>query len=389
MSRSSIGLVVVALASFGCSVDDQGTTNEPPETAARGIITCSDPDNCALPNGGGVYTEELGHIGFGANQYMISRFVNTGTSVEVQGRGYNPYTGLFYTHGAELAEAIYNGNSYHLVSVSESLTTPTFVLGSSNGNITLTGQGILGLQLVFKSDSGMQTLSFVEYLGPDTNPNTPDQATLQQFHAKWNDGIGLSGQAQEYCTRAPVKDQPLASDAVVFQQAIAVNPITAVMVRNNNFVTLSCRHGAIATARWWGYKYRDTQANADLFEAAMHMKRASYCGDDTFYTRANTDILINDGHFETMGLGSDVYEASWGRPNGDPSKPIRALCVNRHYSRHPFAKFPPGDDGVEFGGRCINPQTGDVAFMIYACPEAPNSLGVITDQAANPPLVNQ
>jgi hypothetical protein len=122
----------------------------------------------------------------------------------------------------------------------------------------------------------------------------------------------------------------------------------------NSYVTLSCLHGAIATAHWWGYSYRGTPAQTDMFEAAMHMKRASYCGDDAFYTRRNVVIMMRD---EVGNLGNDAirpleFEASWDRA-WLPDGPIRATCINRLKRRRPGALYPPNPNfGVDFDGTC-------------------------------------
>src|SRR3569833_1807437 len=37
---------------------------------------CPDPTDCSVLNGGGIYTEENGHLGIGSDEYVITRFVN-------------------------------------------------------------------------------------------------------------------------------------------------------------------------------------------------------------------------------------------------------------------------------------------------------------------------
>jgi ADYC domain len=381
----NIGLVVVALT-VGCATEELDTS-EASQQIGKGVGTCPDPFDCTLNNGGGVYTEELGTIGFGTDHYMIGRFVNLGAGLQVQGRGYDPNTGNYYGHTAELVRAIYNGQGYSVVGISESLTLPTVTL---SGLPPLVGPQIAGLQLVFKVDDGIWTLTFTESLADDPGYNSAKLNPLKEFHAVWNEGEGYqSSLAQEYCTRAPVDaTTPGEMDPVVFQQGIDVNPVTAVMVQNNDYVTLSCRHGALATVRFWGYGYRN-QATADLFEGAMHMKRASYCGDDTFYTRRDTLIRVRD----SLGLMDDTldpieFEATWGRPSA--SSPIRALCVNKHWRRRPGVLFPPDQSGVKFNGQCLSPVTGQVLFTIPECTNDvtayPLAFGMLADEAVDPPL---
>jgi hypothetical protein len=382
----NIGLVVVALT-VGCATEELDTS-EASQAIGRGVGTCPDPFNCTLNNGGGVYTEELGNIGFDPDQYMIGRFVNHGTYVGVEGRGYNPDTGNYYAHQPELVGAIYNGHAYSVLSITESLTLPTVTL---RGYGPLVGTQLAGLQLVFKVDDGDWTLTFTESLPDDPGYNGAKLNPLKEFHAMWNEGYGYqSTLAKEYCTRGPVDGHGGEMDPVVFQQGIDVNPITAVMVQNNAYVTLSCRHGAIATVAWWGYSYRDS-SSADLFEAAMHMKRASYCGDDTFYTRRDTEILVRDSS-DLMDdqLDPIEFEATWGRPAG--GGPIRALCVNKHWRRHPGAVFPLDPSGVTFNGTCLSPVTGAVLLTIHECTNDvtayPTAYGMLADEAVDPPLAN-
>lgn len=381
-------MVVVALT-VGCATEALDTSETNQAAGVKGGGTCPDPTDCTLNNGGGVYTEELGTIGLDLDQYMIGRFVNGQYGgVEVEGRGYNPSTGNFYGHPAELAHAIYNGQAYAVESITEWLTLPTVTL---YGLPPLTGPQIAGLSLVFKVDGGTWTLTFTESLPDDPGFNSAKLNPLKEFHAMWNAGDGYnSSDAKEYCTRAPVNGNPGEMDPVVFQQGIDVNPITAVMAQNNSVVTLSCRHGSLATVRWWGYSYRDPNT-ADLFEAAMHMKRASYCGDDTFYTRRNTQILIRDSsNIMQDPLDPIEFEARWGRPSA--GSPIRALCVNKFWRRRPGVNFPPDSSGVKFNGDCLSPVTGQVLFTIPECTNDlsayPAAFGMLSDEAVDPPLAN-
>jgi hypothetical protein len=102
-------------------------------------------------------------------------------------------------------------------------------------------------------------------------------------------------------------------DYVVFQENIDVDPPTGQVTAAPGHMTVSCRGGAMANVFSWGYDH-----NSDLwhFGAAIQMKRASYCGDGTFYTVSGTNIHIQDeeGAEEDPVTDSGV-EAFWG-PNG-------------------------------------------------------------------------
>jgi hypothetical protein len=362
--KTLMGMVVIAGA-IGCGIEaPPGATDETTGQTEQAIgLHCPDPDNCVLSNGGGVYFDELGNAGIGPNDYMITRFVNlSGGGVTIQGRGYNPSNGNFTSRPAGIYGARYNGVSgFHVLEVDESFTVPTIkIIGQTGPAFPVTGVELLNLQLVVSVDEGLYTLSFV---GHESDPNPDGNATLQDFDMGWNAGETATANPTPYCTRAPVYGG--VEDPVVFQQGIAINAVTGVMMErnNNSFVTLSCRHGGIAASRWWGYIYRGDLASAQMFASAIQMKRASYCGDETFYTRANTFIEVRDSA-GIMGdtLDPAAFEASWGvTANG-----VRAVCVNLNHVRRAGALWPPNPGGDAFGGTCLDgtqiPDCGYGAF---------------------------
>ena len=361
--KRHFGLVVIALA-IGCGTEalDTGETEQ-------GLTKhCPDPDNCTVTNGGGVYTEELGDASIGPNDFMITHFINvSGGGVTLEGRGIDTTHPTYYkTQPGTVYYARYNGGPMRQVlSVSETGTLPTFKLATPNGPNFVTGADLLHLQLVLSFGGKLWSITFWnrwQEPGIAGNPNV----TLQKFDMRWEEGELATANAQPYCRRAPINNSD--PDAVVFEQGIKVNPVTAIMAQDDSYVTLSCRHGAVAMVRWWGYVYNGGPNQTEMFEAAMHMKRASYCGDDSFYTRANTDIMIRDtaGNLHDT-LSPTDFEARWGRPaNGGP---IRALCVNMAHRRHPAALYPPVT-GDLFTGTCENgptiPACADGAFAPLA-----------------------
>jgi hypothetical protein len=378
MSRY-LGLVVVALA-VGCT-DEAIETGVTSQALTR---SCPDPDNCLVSNGGGSYTEELGNAGIGPNDFMITHFMNLGTgnsaSVAFQGRGLNPATGMYTTRGGVVYNARFYGGTYLVKTVTETLTQPTFTLTGPNGDFTVTGNGLANLKLVLSFDGQLWTLAFSNpalYPGPSQN-----DPVLHDFDAQWSLGEPGANPTHPYCYRAQTAaGVPPLTDPVVFQQGINVNPITTVMTHESNYVTLSCLHGAMAQVRSWGYVYRGDADQTIMFEAAMHMKRASYCGDEAFFTRANTTIYIWDdvGVETSTQLTGAGFEASWGQSQNGT---IRALCVHMANRRRPAAVYPPpvwALPGGEFDGTCT--RADNSTFTIPECGNtAPAAWGHLADQ---------
>ncbi len=375
------GLVVVALSAIGCGVDELDTGETEQAAATRG--TCPDPENCTLSNGGGVYTQELGNAHIGPNDLMLTHFINQpGGGVTVEGREFNGVNGYF-KQTSDGVGARYFGVPYSLFGVFESATIPQFRLARDDGStFNVPVSQIAHLELIVRVNEAFWTLSFragVNYGDDAGHGQGVDQLTggpgsqhvvVRAYDMFWNPGLTLAQNPTPYCHLAQLKagpndppPPPPESDPVVFLQGITVNAVNAIMTPNmDNYVTLSCLHGALATARWWGYDYH---THPVMFEAAMHMKRASYCGDDSFYTRRNTTILIHD----TINNLSDPlnyleFEASWGRAYS--GGPIRALCVNTAKQRRPNALYPP-QGGADFvRTSCVN------APPIPDCPSQSN-----------------
>jgi hypothetical protein len=367
--RAHLGMVVVvAVTSVGCMAE-MPETGETTQAMSR---QCPDPEEpCPVGNGFGVYTEEHGNAHVGSDDLMLTRFVNTTGGVNVFGRGLDwSGSGNYVPYGGTVVGATYNGMGYSVASVAETLTVPKFMLRQGSATpFPVEGDDIVNLRLEIQIEGVSYVLSF---WNPQTDTGTSgNQATLHTFYMRWNPGKTFNWSTSEpYCYRSPLNGS--APDPIVFQQGIGVHPLTAVMGRNDSLVTLSCRHGAIATVRWWGYIYRGNAAASDMFEAAMHMKRASYCGDDTFFTRANTEILIKDTIPNQQGAVTvSQMEASWGRV---PGGPVRALCVNPLNLRRPNKTYY----GNPFDPTC----NGTVSPPIPDCQTWGGGLGPLADQSA-------
>jgi hypothetical protein len=315
---------------------------------------------------------------------MITRFFNYGTGVYVLGRYYDSSIADYTTGSAEIKTThVVNAlagvpvGDYSIVSVSETLTNPTFVL---SGGGSISGPGLQYFEIVLQIEGSYFTVSFDP---PSTisRKTTASGAliTEQVFPMRWNAGTTKAATTRSYCTRAPLNGIPPGDDDnVVFQQGILVNALTADMNRDNAYVTLSCQLGAIARARLWGYAYRGTQAQADMFETVMHMKRASYCGDASFFTRRATEFFIKD----SAGINDDGagiitstsgFEATWGY---HAANNFRALCVNMVDRRHPNALYLPpnwtGGSHDAFTGDCDG--NGTVDLPLDNCPLPPSNL---------------
>ena len=370
--RTYLGLVAVVFA-VGCNSE----TIDVGETTSALTKHCRDPEGCPLTNGGGTYTEELGNAHIGPDDFMIVQFINTGSApLLFIGRGIDRSNAFGnYTYRAGRVEYARYGSTTHraVVSVTESLTMPTFTLATSNGPIYASGANLAQLELVLSFDDHLYTVSFgtptLAAITPDSGSNG---AVLQDVAMRWNAGDTKSANPATYCTRAPLNGAAGTDDWAVFQQGISVDPLTSVMSKDNTVTTLSCRRGAVATARWWNYIYRGTAAQDDMFEAAMHMKRASYCGDDAFFTRRNTDILVwdNAGN-QTSPITPTNMEASWGRVNGGP---IHAVCVTGPNRRRPGALY----EGDNFDRTC----NGAVPTIPSCVTPVQYPLGMLADRLA-------
>jgi ADYC domain-containing protein len=323
-----------------------------------GIVRCQDPTACNLTNGTGVYFEEQGSAGIGPYQALITHFINNnGLYVSFQARVNDPTNGWVYTTGM-VDGAVYNGVSYNVTAIGTNPSYPTYpsvTLKNAGGTITVWGYYFSNLQLNISLTSPVKQ-QYALTFGPSTwgaanyDPGVGNSGHFTadyKWDMQWRDLWQPSSTTQPYCKRAPTVDaggnKTQLDDSVVFQSGIDVDPQTGHVFANANDVTMSCRYGAPATAYWWGYDW-----NSDLwhFAAAIHMKRASYCGDAGFHTVGGTKIDVQDETYiegATSLAGITIQdtkvEAFWG-PNG-------AICYNQ--PRRPDLK----DHGVtEFGGSC-------------------------------------
>lgn len=320
--RGFIGSVVMATLAAGCGVAGQVDDGAGATEGALGIggFRCPDPQtDCTVNNGAGVYTEEGAYAGMGAEHFMITRFVNqSGGGVGVVARYFNSGTGIWeFTNGSAYYANYAGKKNLSVVAVRENLTTVQWILWDSAASsyVYVTDGQLLDLQVVIS----MGKLYTIDWDSSDTEAI---KATIHKYNMRWR--LTGSSTATQYCFRTDGTN-----DEVVFQQGMAVNPVNASVTRDSTtpgFVTLSCRYGAIATVRMWGYGYR-APADTYLYDSGLQMKRASYCGDSHFYTQPGTKIRVWDDD----GIRSDYMDDSeieaWWTPNG-------ATCIGpmRHWS---------------------------------------------------------
>ncbi|MFT3698882.1 MAG: ADYC domain-containing protein [Kofleriaceae bacterium] len=369
--RNAIGLVVAGLIAVGCAVDEAEEQGEL-GTASQDLVRCPNPDNCTVSNGGGVYTEENGFAGIGASQTMITTFVNNYSNgqpvgVTLLARGWNANTQMWVAQTPIISFAMVNGGAngerYRVLEVKETNTRVVFTLAPTvhaGPNVKFSPTPTADIEIVLYGNPAF-TLSIRATGGSDSG--------LIFYDAVWNPNVGYDAtHATQYCFRsnanstAPDYNQP---DLEVFEQGLYVDPTTGVTTQAPNETTFSCFRGAIAQAHGWGYIYNGTYDQLTTFEAAMQMKRASYCGDEAFYTKRGVQIVIGD----TAGINGTnstltkvSVEAMWGRGAGGH---VRALCWNSGNVRLPGALYPnnaPG--GQPFAGVC---DIGQGPFTIPDC----------------------
>jgi hypothetical protein len=335
-------------------------------------------DDCTLSNGTGVYYQETGYAGVDSDfRLLITHFVN-GTdakgrpAVTIAGRYWNPPDLLFHYGGAwvDLSNAVFDtvsfkGNRWHVDSVSESGTAVTWTLtnyyitGSDlhAQTITVTGADLeqLELPVVVPSIGASPYLPnpfpmrFSLHFKSEEPPvvgRGKSQFTIHKYNLHWSDPNNAD---VPYCYGAIRPDGAARTyDAAVFQQGIVVHPVTGQVTADASAVTLSCFYGAPATAYWWGYDYkmapsslahRHNVATLWYFGSAIQMKRAAYCGDGRYYTRAGTKIAINDARLIQQGFNTpSQIEALW--------TPTGASCLNPGELRHTLE-----EDSNKYPGR--------------------------------------
>jgi hypothetical protein len=350
----SFGMVTALLS--GCAGEMQSPGDVASSSEALAPLTCPDPTDCALTNGTGIYYREGATAGMSARTWLpaptiqttlITHFINTGSKVLVGGY-YNRIAGGSWAptgSQAAVATADYQGKSYQVRALSEKGTFPTWTLfDPSTNQIVQVGGGEMVGALTLHLENLPTAGEMLTFASQDLDANGSKE--VFKYDMQWR--LNANDAGISYCSM--VNGKP---DEVVFQQGIYVDPVTGAVTRDETtagFVTLSCRNGAPATAYYWGYDYLGEGADK-YFDAAIQMKRASYCADEHYYTKNGTYIMIDDsaGILQESKSQVEVLESYW-TPKG-------ATCLDAR--RHPEMGFDGTCNGVKLPKCPTNPpETG-------------------------------
>lgn len=360
MRRSIVAGLFATLAGCPRAVPPQTVTVTGPPVEVR----CPDPRNCTVSNGTGVYFAEGGAAGMGSQNMMITHFINTGSSVQFQGRYFDINTNHWRTlptPGQVSAEyppaAPTPGARFDVVSVSETGTVPTWALRDPNASrpvvMKVSGDQLRDLTLIVDFTAPPFSSEFaLTFDGAPIDHHDQPPRAVTSFPMRWTPTIDHLFPAS-YCQGAiPAGSTEGPADSVVFQQGIDVDPITGWVTRDATtagFVTLSCYRGAPATVYRWRYDHMSANsADNFYFDAGIQMKRASYCANADYWTASGTEIQKADDRIN-RDLPIRRLEAWWS-PQG-------ALCLNPDNERHPELKFPGSCPGRTLPA-CPQPPTG-------------------------------
>lgn len=333
----------------GTATGVSGHGRSPGPDASRALAvaahSCPDPKNCTSPNGTGVYTAEGGFAGITVSEVsagvvfprniMITHFMNNdipnGRRVTFRYGYFDASTNNWVPLSGSgiVKKAKYHGKALDVISVTESNTIPTWTLhdpaASIDSTVAVSDQELVGLGLEIEFEfATAKKIAILEF--NDAHPHS-GRNVVRTYNIRWQ-LIGTPSGWKQYCFADRDAKTP---DPIVFQRGIEVDPTSGAIHRRNpstSVVTVSCYLGAPAQVYGWGYDYLDP--NTDFyFRAGIHMKRASYCGDENYFTRTGTEILMHDDRpiREELSLnGNTKLEAQW--------KPEGAVCVNPENVRH-------------------------------------------------------
>jgi hypothetical protein len=368
--RMSIHQATIAvLAGCGVTATTEHTTSDPPALAAMATGPtaqasggCPDPlTDCTHSNGSGVYFEEGGNAGINALQFpmmmMITEFTNQGSTVTFKGRYADPVQRgrWLWAEGTIVSADYTDGRGLHprlqLVKLTEDLTKPNVTLvdpGSPGTPVRVIGDDLVLLQLQLHATVEVPPLATVHVVLDfnrsdviyDTDPAGHvffDHPVLYAYNLRWRPDVSSPPTPTQYCYRGPsAPGGPPEPDQVVFQREIAVDPVTGTVTSAPGSVTMSCAWGAVAKAYNFGYRYADpadgSAFDRSFYEAAIHMKRAAYCGGFAHYTARGVRIGIHDSSsINRYPPDPPNLEARWSSRG--------ATCVNLGKLRLPGSGF--------------------------------------------------
>ena len=386
------GSAVIALLA-GCGLETEAL-GQAAEQATNGLPSddgdnrtylvvprCPDSStNCTQTNGVGIYAQEGGSAGTGRRigdnkpppALMITSFINSGASVKFRARYFDlssppPQSWQWLTGTVDSADYESRRN-LRVTWVNEEHTIPKWTLIERVTGATFTPTdgdlGSLQLHISFVDSSLLPVRMILNFTDAQLVSGENTHADVKGYKMRWRIESEDVTQAQPYCLDAAGH-----GDRVVFQRRISVDPINGKVERDDRgppvHVTMSCTLGAIAVAHRWGYEYVAGAADPYYFDAAIQMKRVSYCADGEAYTLAGTRIRIVD-NVVINNEGIDHLEARWS-PDG-------AICLNKENMRHRSLG----------GGSC-----GDfvVPRCLFPLPLPPSSPGRYLISGSDPPAL--
>jgi len=392
-------------AALGSSLPrDGGAAMLPQDAAPRSLICppgtveqCPDPPTCTCGNGTGVYASEGGFAGisvrmdgerFTEQTIMITHFIDNASNVTFEYGYFDTFTYQGNPAGTnqwksigigQVDSADYKGqNNFTVITVRENGTLPTWLLRTPVSGTTqlVSGPDLLQLKLHISFEvpfNGVMSPKTVtlDFNATNTNevplPNSNVTQIPRKYNMRWtNPNDYPNNPPQQYC-HGP-SQQP--DDMAVLQQGLDVHPLTGAVTRLNvgNHVTVSCSLGAPAVVYSWGYPYRGSDADTFYFDAGIHMKRASYCGDSRYYTWAGTLIKITDSKLTHNGIplhppfSPPGVEAWWGKDG--------ALCVNSENIRH-LSLAPKNNELLSCKNGVYSGQPQDLPSCHFMCSGKP------------------
>lgn len=241
--------------------------------------------------------------------------------------------------------ATYNGNPVTLRSIdaTQTVVTVTYV-GPWGIPVAVTGANLSSFVFSFKLAALDHESILLSLNQAGESPRLVNGVNEQNL--RWRTSNSTSGWGF-LCQDSYGTDDP----ASLYQGAF-FEPFTGARTNNSGVTMLSCRKGAITTCMEWDYKpwrsathvQQGWQSLENAHVACIQMKRAAYCGDDS-YTKHGTPIARDDAY----GIHNEISSAT---PLEAVWSPSGAVCVNMNNRRHM---------DVPFGGSCNG-------IALQACP---------------------
>lgn len=347
------------LLAAGCGAETTTVESAAPDgtRTANGLVKCPDPSSCTLSNGIGVYYAEDGFAGLDDKlMLLITHFDNHEKDVTFEGRYFDSDLGQWKnlpTSG--LVDAgIYGNVEWNVIAVHVDAAWASFTLQSRKDpsiTVEVKQKDLRNLTLRLRIENPMLRGKLAFYLLQFTAITVENHVV--SYMPEWRpDSFGTKW--KPYCLDP--KGNP---DNASFQEAIQVDPVDGTINYGGDApysVTFSCRLGAPVTCQEWGYDPMKYQWH---FPSCIHMKRASYCGDQNAFTYSGTKLVVADSEgVWTDKIDKTNVEAEWS-PKG-------AVCVTA--PRHPMLGYNFMCNGSPMP-KCPDPLiSGNIDYLISGNP---------------------